>query len=45
VPRPRDAFARPAGDGTDALGTAWLAAAAYLDAVAARVAADAWLAS
>jgi hypothetical protein len=45
VPRPRDAFARPAGDGTDELGGAWLAAAAYLDAVAAQVAADAWLAA
>jgi hypothetical protein len=45
VPRPRDAYGRPSGGGADELGTAWLAAAAYLDAVAARRAADAWLAA
>jgi hypothetical protein len=43
VPRPRDAYGRPAGDGTDDLGAAWLAAATYLDAVLARQAAAAWL--
>jgi hypothetical protein len=45
VPRPRDAFGRPVGDGADELGAAWLAAAVYLDAVGAKVAADSWLAT
>jgi hypothetical protein len=45
VPRPRDAFGRPLGDGADELGAAWLAAAVYLDAVGAKVAADSWLAA
>lgn len=44
VDRPRDEFGRPAAH-TDELATAWLSAAAYLDAVAARVATDSWLAA
>jgi hypothetical protein len=44
VDRPRDEFGRPAAH-ADELATAWLSAAAYLDAVAARVATDSWLAA
>jgi hypothetical protein len=44
VDRPRDEFGRPAAH-TDELATAWVSAAAYLDAVAARVATDTWLAA
>ncbi|GIJ61113.1 hypothetical protein [Virgisporangium aurantiacum] len=44
VDRPRDEFGRPAAH-TDELATTWLSAAAYLDAVAARVATDSWLAA
>ncbi|GIJ66924.1 hypothetical protein [Virgisporangium ochraceum] len=44
VDRPRDEFGRPAGH-VDDLATTWLSAAAYLDAVAARMATDTWLAA
>lgn len=44
VDRPRDEFGRPAGH-TDELATTWLSAAAYLEAVSARVATDTWLAA
>jgi hypothetical protein len=44
VDRPRDEFGRPVAH-TNELAIAWLSAAAYLDAVAARVATDSWLAA
>jgi len=45
VPRPRDAFGRPATNRAGDLDIAWLSAATYVAAVATRTATDRWLAA